>query len=327
MTEESFQHTLSNGVKVNFISSENIPVNYCYWNTVDTYQTYTIIKKCDAPLSDLIINIFYNIPDKFVIDSIKDNVETIFKSYIITSNSGSNIFREVPNFDSKLPSWTSYNPEFKMFAFESDLFFKIKIDTSIIRQCSYLTSSQSVSQISDHYQYANLTNYSVCSNSLITKNSINPTPCLFSNGIFSNTQSLISCSGYQPDEKIIYTNLLTHKTSGNSFIVETILYRSLQNSYKVEVINKSTNTVFSTLSYDSMSFPKDKSALHQEILITLNSLLDLYSEDYNIETTYDYTVSNAIPVSVNIKSKNSYISNLISKDSHVIENSQILQTV
>jgi hypothetical protein len=214
-----------------------------------------------------------------------------------------------------------------MFAFESELFFKVKVDTASIRQCSYLTCGGSNSQVSDNYQYANLTKTSVCSNELITKNSINPTQCVFSSGIFSSAHFLTTCSGYSPDEKVIYTNTFTHKTSGNSFTVDAVLYRSLENFYKVDIINTSTNVVFSTLSYDSISFPKDKSNLYEEILIKFNNLLDSYREDYNIETTYDYTVSNVTPISVNIKSKNSYISSLLFKDSNVDQINKVLQTI
>ena len=210
-----------------------------------------------------------------------------------------------------------------MFSFESELFFKVKVDTSSIRQCSYLTSSQ---QVSDHYQYANLSKSSTCSNEVITKGSVNPTPCMFTSGI-SSPHFLTICQGYQADEKVIYTNVLTHKTSGNSFSVDAILYRTLENFYKVDIINTTTNVVFSTLSYDSVSFPKDKSDLYEEISTKLNHVLDSYREDYNIETTYSYTVSNLNSVSVNIKSKNSYISNLLFKDSHVDQNTKVLQAI
>jgi hypothetical protein len=325
MSRENIQHKLANGVNVVFVHKQDVPVNYCYWDTVSTYAEYRAITGSNLPLSDLTININYNIPDKTVIDTIGTNIETIFKSYI--ENSNLKIFRETPNFDSKLPSWTSYNPEYKMFAFESELFFKVKVDTASIRQCSYLTCGGSNSQVSDSYQYANLTKTSVCSNELITKNSINPTQCVFSSGIFSSAHFLTTCSGYSADEKVIYTNTLTHKTSGNSFSVDAILYRTLENFYKVDIINTTTNVVFSTLSYDSVSFPKDKSNLYEEILTKLNHVLDSYREDYNIETTYSYTVSNLNSVSVNVKSKNSYISNLLFKDSHVDQNTKVLQAI
>jgi homoserine dehydrogenase len=67
--------------------------------------------------------------------------------------------------------------------------------------------------------------------------------------------------------------------------------------------------------------------LYEEILTKLNHLLDSYKEDYNIETTYSYAVSDVNVVSVNIKSKNSYISNLLSKDSHVVQNNKVLQAI
>jgi len=322
MNREDVKHTLSSGIKVNFIFNSNIPLNYCYWDTVNTYECYKTIKESSSSLSNLTITIMYNIPEKTTISSVTDNIETIFNSYIARSNS--EIFRHAPNSDSKVPSWTSYNPLDKMFSFESELFFKVKVDTSSIRQCSYLTSGQ---QVSDHYQYANLSKTSICSNELITKNSANPTQCSFSSGIFSSTHFLTVCQGYQADEKVIYTNVITHKTSGNSFSVDAILYRTLENFYKVDIINTTTNVVFSTLSYDSVSFPKDKSNLYEEILTKLNHVLDSYKEDYNIETTYSYTVSNPNSVSVNIKSKNSYISNLLFKDSYVDQNTKVLQAI
>ena len=105
--------------------------------------------------------------------------------------------------------------------------------------------------------------------------------------------------------------------SMKSTITIAIDTKPLENFYKVDIINTTTNVVFSTLSYDSVSFPKDKSNLYEEILTKLNHVLDSYREDYNIETTYSYTVSNPNSVSVNIKSKNSYISNLLFKDSFI----------
>ena len=322
MSREDFKHTLTSGIKVNFVFNGDIPINYCYWDTVSTYQSYVAIKESDTSLiSDLTFNVIYNIPDNTTISNVSDNIETIFKQYILKSNS--EVFRQIPNFDSKIPSWTTYNPQYRMFSFECELFFKIKVDTSSIRQCSYLTSSQ---QVSDHYQYANLAKRSTCSNEVITKGSINPTSCMFTSGI-SSPHIIVTCSGYQPDQKVIYTNLLTHKTSGNYFNVDAVLYRTLENIYKVDIVNTSTNVVFSTLSYDSISFPKDKSNLYEEILTKLNHLLDSYKEDYNIETTYSYVVSDVNAVSVNIKSKNSYISNLLSKDSHVVQNNKVLQAI
>jgi hypothetical protein len=322
MSRANFQHTLSNGIKINFVLNEDIPINYCYWDTVTDYQSYKTIKESDLSLSDLTFNIIYNIPQNTTISSVSDNIETIFKQYI--SKSTSEVFRQVPNFDSKIPSWTTYNPQYKMFSFESELFFKLKVDTSSIRQCSYLTTPQ---QVSDDYQYANLSKKSNCSNKLITKDSINPTPCIFASGAFSSIYFLTTCSGYQSDEKVIYTNLLTHKTSGNSFSVDAVFYRTLENIYKVDIVNTTTNVVFSTLSYDSISFPKDKSNLYEEILTKLNHVLDSYKEDYDIETTYSYVDSNVTSVSVNIKSKNSYISNLLFKDSHVDQNTKVLQAI
>ena len=321
MNEKNFQHTLNNGVNVNFVLNQDIPINYCYWDTVNTYESYKLIKQSSLALSDLTFNIIYNIPENTKISSVGDNIETIFKTYIL--NSSSEVFRQIPNADSKIPSWTTYNPQYKMFSFECELFFKLQIDKSSIRQCSYLTSSQ---QVSDHYQYANLTKNSICSNELITKNLPNPTPCIFTSAGFSSPHFLTTCSGYQSDEKVIYTNLLTHKTSGNSFNVDAVLYRNLENTYKVDIVNTSTNIVISTLSYNSISFPKDKSDLYKEILIKLNHLLNSYEEDYNIETTYSYITSN-VAVSVNIKSKNSYISNLLPKDSYVVQNNKVFQTI
>lgn len=325
MGRENVQHTLTNGVNVVFVYKEDVPVNYCYWDTVATYEAFKILKESNSNLANLTISIIYNIPDKTVIDTITENIDTIFKTYIERSNS--KVFRETPNFDSQIPSWSSYNPEYKMFAFESELFFKVKVDTTSIRQCSYLTCGGSNSQISDHYQYANLTKSSVCSNELITKNSLNPTYCMYSSGIFSSSFFLTTCSGYLADQKVVYTNVLTHKTSGNSFTVDAILYRSLENFYKVDIINTSTNVVFSTLNYDSLSFAKDKSNLYKEIFTTLDSVLNSYKEDYNIETTYDYTASDVTPVSVNIKPKNSYISSLLFKDSYVDQNNKVLQAI
>ena len=322
MSKADFEYTLSSGIKVNFVFNADIPINYCYWDTVSTYQSYRTIKESALSLSDMKFNIIYNIPENTTISNVTDNIETILKQYILRSNS--EIFRQIPNADSKIPSWTSYNPQYKMFSFESELFFKVKVDTSSIRQCSYLTTPQ---QVSDDYQYANLSKNSNCSNKLITKDSINPTPCLFAQGAFSSIYFLTTCSGYQSDEKVIYTNTLTHKISNNSFNVDAVLYRTLENVYKVDIVNTTTNVVFSTLSYDSISFPKDKSNLYEEILTKLNHVLDSYKEDYNIETTYSYVDSNVTSVSVNIKSKNSYISNLFSKDSHAIQNDKVLQAI
>jgi hypothetical protein len=230
MSKEDFKHTLTSGIKVNFVFNGDIPINYCYWDTVSTYHSYVAIKESASSLiSDLTFNIIYNIPDNTTISNVSDNIETIFKQYILKSNS--EIFRQVPNFDSKIPSWTSYNPQYGMFSFECELFFKIKVDTSSIRQCSYLTSSQ---QVSDHYQYANLAKRSTCSNEVITKGSINPTSCMFTSGI-SSPHIIVTCPGYQADEKVIYSNLLTHKTSSNSFNVDAVLYRTLENIYKVDI--------------------------------------------------------------------------------------------
>ena len=106
-----------------------------------------------------------------------------------------------------------------------------------------------------------------------------------------------------------------------------VLYRTLENVYKVDIVNTTTNVIFSTLSYDLISFSKDKSNLYKEILTKLDHVLDSYKEDYNIETTYSYVESNISPVSVNIKSKNSYISNLLSKDSYVVQNNKVFQAI
>jgi hypothetical protein len=321
MSKTDFEHTLSSGIKVNFVFNSDIPINYCYWDTVNTYQSYIKIKESNLSLSDMKFNIIYNISKNTTISNVTDNVETILKQYILRSNS--EIFRQIPSADSQLPSWTSYNPQYKMFSFDSELFFKVKVDISSIRQCSYLTSPQ---QVSDDYQYANLSKNSNCSNKLITKNSINPTPCLFASGVFS-AHFLTTCAGYQSDQKVIYTNTLTHKISNNVFNIDAVLYRTLENVYKVDIVNTTTNVVFSTLSYDSISFSKDKSNLYEEILTKLNHVLDSYKEDYNIETIYSYVESNINSVSVNIKSKNSYISSLLSKDSYVVQNNKVFQAI
>jgi hypothetical protein len=322
MSTADFEHTLSSGIKVNFVFNADIPINYCYWDTVNTYQSYLKIKELNLSLSDMKFDIIYNIPKNTTISSVTDNIETILKQYILRSNSEN--FRQIPDADSQLPGWTSYNPQYKMFSFDSELFFKVKVDVSSIRQCSYLTSSQ---QVSDDYQYANLSKKPNCSNELITKNSINPTPCLFAAGVFSSIHLLTTCAGYQPDQKVIYTNTVTHKISNNAFNVDAVLYRTLENVYKVDIVNATTNVIFSTLSYDLISFSKDKSNLYKEILTKLDHVLDSYKEDYNIETTYSYVESNISSVSVNIKSKNSYISNLLSKDSYVVQNNKVFQAI
>ena len=99
MSKEDFKHTLTSGIKVNFVFNGDIPINYCYWDTVSTYQSYVAIKESASTLiSDLTFNIIYNIPDNTTISNVSDNIETIFKQYILKSNS--EIFRQVPNFDS-----------------------------------------------------------------------------------------------------------------------------------------------------------------------------------------------------------------------------------
>jgi hypothetical protein len=53
----------------------------------------------------------------------------------------------------------------------------------------------------------------------------------------------------------------------------------------------------------------------------------MMENDYNIEFVYDYKNSEANSVSVNIKSKNSYISTLLSKDSYGDQKGKTLQSV
>jgi hypothetical protein len=322
MENVQFQHKLGNGATVLFVLNKGIPLNNAYWDTVNTWNNYRELQKSDMPVSNLVFTINYNIPDKFLIDSVKPNVETIFHGYILDNTM--KMFKQVPAADSKLPNWVTYNPEWQSFAFDTELIFNIKADTSLIPQCSYLTTSGSVPQISDHYQYANASKTPICSNPLITKNAIAPTVCRYN---FTSITSVTSCSGYEPDEKIIYTHLLTHKTSGNSFEIKTNLYRSVDNSYKVNILNSSTDIIISKFNYNSISFPKDKSNLYEEISNQLNLILESYREDYDIETTYDYINSNMTSVSVNIKSKNSYISSLLSKDSYELQKDSLLQTV
>jgi hypothetical protein len=210
-----------------------------------------------------------------------------------------------------------------MFSFNSELFFSVKTDNSSVRNCYYFTKS-SEAQTSDAYQYANSSKSCVCSNPVFEQVNGEVPKCMFS---ISGILPMTSCSGYTADEKTLFINKITHKVTNDSFEITTLLYRSANESYKAELINKDTGIILSALDYGSIIFSKDKTNLYKEVSLHLNDILSEYENDYNIESVYDYKNSEANSVFVNIKSKNSYISTLLSKDSYGDQKGKTLQSV
>lgn len=324
MSKENVEYTLYNGATATFEFEQSLPLNYVYWDTVTTYKKYKAIKDNNFSLLDLKFVIYYNIPKESAIGKIKSNLNTIFETYIQSSpNEGMNAFKSIPSADTALPAWASFNPQMKMFCFEAKLFFDLKTDNRSIRNCYYLTKP-SESQTSEAYQYANASKSCVCSNPKFYQNDNQVPKCLYS---ISGILPMNACSGYTPDEKILFTNKVIHKVTDESFEITTLLYRSAAESYRAELINKTTGVTMLTLDYGSIIFSKDKTNLYTEISLHLNDVLSEYQKDYNIEYTYDYTKAQVDSVSVNIKSKNSYISTLLSKDSYGDQKSKTLQSV
>lgn len=328
MFEENFDYILSSGPTVHFKLDKNIPTNCVYWDTIKTHkeQKEFLSNFTSTGLNLQLINfsfsIYYNVSDNNVIKSVTKNLNTIYDNYINSTRSlDSGSFVTLPSPNSSIPAWATYNPELKLFSFDIKLIFNVETDVSKISQCVYFNKPSFPDHFSDHYQYANASMNYICSNPIFSNNLTKPYYCQYSSDIVNIT----SCSGYQANEAHISTHVLTHKTSNNSFELKTVLKCSVKYIYSVSVINSLDNSVLSTLSYDSIAVPKDKTLLYEEIFLHLDSLLNSYLEDYNVETTFNILFSSS-SVSVKIKSKSSYISNLIPKDDYVNQN-QVYQTV
>ncbi len=320
MNKNTISKQLFDGTIVNFVYDESIPVSFVYWDTVETYKRYQTFKTVTNSKDVFNFDVFYNIPLEFFIKDINDNVEHIYKSYIIENNNNSNVFKTYPKAETSLPTWASFNPEKKMYSFDHSLFFNITVDTSKVSQCAYATKPYGLSQVSDYYQYANFSKNCVCSNPVFAKNdSISKCAYAF------DALAIKTCSGYLEDKKTLFVNLLTHKTSKNCFELKTTVYRNIEDAYKIEIFNTNSNVIVSNLDYKLTVFEKNKKNLYEEARNYLIELLKVYEEDYNIEWKEDYLVSKVSFVSV--QTKNNYISNLIPKDSYDNRRNKLPQTV
>lgn len=323
---KDIKHSIGASAEVNFIYDTSLPANTVYWNTALTYSSYKIYKTAkenDIETGPVKILISYNLLDNTVVSSVKTTVKTIFDGYIIDPD-GPVCFKKKPSPTTELPTWATYNPEKECFVFSADLFFNVTVDTSSIPECSYRTLPQIDKQKSEHYQYANYSRNAVCSHPKLQQNGL-VKQCAYVGSFSSRVQQ---CEGYEKDQKDIALVNLIHKTSGNSFDIKAVLFRSIDGGYKVDITNTTTNTLMYRLDYDSIVFSNNKE-LHEEIIGQMAQLLSLYESDHQISYLYDILKDNVNTVSVNIKPKNSYISSLLSKDPNVCTNSnnQLLQTV
>lgn len=321
MIRDKVSHSLFNEATVNFVYDETVPLNCAYWDTVNVYKKYKNLVSLNKNISELNFNILYNIPSESCIRRISENVDHIYRNYIIEKENPLSL-RIYPEINSVIPTWVTFNPEKKMFCFESSVFFDVLINKSSIDQCSYITMPNGLSQTSDYYEYANSSKTCVCSNPIFYKaNSVSTCNYMLT----SNFAMIKQCTGYLADRKVLFTNLLTHKISKKSLKFTTVVYRDLEDAYKIEVYNVTNNSTVSILNYKSMAFNKNKTVLYQEAKNHLIELLKIYEEDYNIEWNQDDLIDNVSFVS--IKVKNSYISNLIPKDSYGNQRSELFQTV
>jgi hypothetical protein len=316
-------YVLSNKITAVFVYDETVPANFVYWDTIKMTAEVNASKQMDL-LDKYSFNLYYNLPKGSLIDSISgSNMTTIIEMYLLSSKTSKNysfLSSEPNSHTSSIPEWASYNPERKMFSFSTELFFKIKVDNSNIRMCSYRTSSAPLSQTSEHYQFANASRSCVCSNPVINSKSISAvTECLYSS---ASNRIYTLCPFYLSDEELIQTDVFKHKMSGESFSVKTTMYRSINDTWVIELKNVDTDVILHRLDYKNTVFGKDKSTLRQEALSVLSQVYSDYSEDYDIEL--NNTIQNVV---INKKSKNSYISTLFSEDPNGNQISETLQAV
>lgn len=322
MIKDVISHKLYDNATVNFVYDKTIPINCAYWDTVTTYKQYKVMLASNKNISEFSFNILYNIALESSIDKISDNVDHVYKHYLV-EKSDNNYLRSYPEAQSSLPTWVTFNPEKKMYSFECSIFFSVSIDKSSMRQCIYATKPYGLFQTSDYYQYANVSKNCVCSNPVFSKtNSV--TICHYIEN--PNVALIQTCSGYTADEKILFINLITHKTNKKLFFeFKTTVYRNVEDVYKIEVFNTTENVLVSVLNYKSIVFNKDKKNLYQEAKNHLIELLKAYEEDYAIEWKEDNLVNNSS--FVNTKIKDSYIFNLIPKDFYDSQRSKLPQTI
>lgn len=321
MIKDKVSYILYNEATVNFVYDETIPLNCIYWDTVNVYKQYKLLLSLNTSMSEFNFDIFYNISSESSISKITDNVNHILRSYIIEKENDYSL-RIYPTATSSLPDWVTFNPEKKMYCFDNAIFFTLLIDKAVIRQCSYATLPSALLQVSDHYQYANPSRSSICSSPFFA-NPSSVSKCQYQYG--SSFTKMSSCAGYMPDQKILFTNLFTHKTNKKSFEFTTTVYRNIEDVYKIEIFNITDNVMVSILDYKSIVFDKNKTSLYKEAKNHLIDLLKVYEEDYNIEWTENNLINDTS--FVNIKVKNNYISNLIPKDSYVNQGNELLKTV
>lgn len=322
MIKDVISYKLHDDAIVNFVYDETIPINFVYWDTVNTYKQYKNFSSINKNISEFAFDVLYNIPLESSIKKISENVDHIYKYYIVENNE-SNSLRSYPEAQSSMPTWVTFNPEKKMYSFDSSLFFTVSVDKSSMRQCAYATKPYGLSQTSDYYQYANVSKNCVCSNPIFAKtNSVST--CGYIED--SNLAFIKNCPGYTVDEKVLFVNTITHKTNKELFFeFKTTVYRNLEDVYKIEVFNVTENVLVSVLNYKSIIFNKNKSSLYEEAKNHLIELLKVYEEDYTIEWKEDNLINN-ISV-VNTKAKNNYIFNLIPKDSYDHQRNKLSQTV
>jgi hypothetical protein len=290
-----------------------IPSNTVYWDTVNVCKIWKIHSEFN-PDSRFVFSVRYNLTEAMVLSSespIKSSFKTIFNSYICDPK-GVTSLRKVPSPTSQIPEWATYNPEHNCFVFSADLILNFTVDTSRVAECSYRTSPSSSIQPSDAYQYANLSRTCVCSHPSL-QNGTSVQQCYYNS---SYDRLVQRCQFYTPDENNIALINLKNKNNSNSFQISATIFRKIDAGYRVEIQNASTNSIISNLDYSSIVFSSDKSSLYKEVLEHLNEIISPYLENYDVSFEYDITKVDTQSVSVNIKTKSSYISSLLSKDSY-----------
>ena len=247
-------------------------------------------------------NIYYNLPPYSKIIEIADTLSQIYHQYYEAG-----VFSSVPTPDSKLPKWSTYDPELQSFYIRFDYVMSISVDYSSIPTCKFYTSPHGSFKSLD-YHYANTSIKEVCSEPQLVIKNQDISYCPYASNDIFGSMPQHNCSHYVADSEILKVINLTSKYSENNKLNITVSKSRMNFGKNIQILfhDEINNTTFHKISFDSLD-QNQLNLITQNVEEIVDEIISSYKNDFVIE-------SQDVFVEPVVIKKKSFISSLIEKE-------------